>query len=491
MVFSSVEFLFMLFPGTLALYFLLSRLPNKLKGVRDPALNVLLVCASLLFYAWGEPVLLILLLTSVLANWLLGLGIARGIAGGKGRKLLLALAVVLNIGLLGVFKYAGFATEMLNAVTGLSLPVPQIALPIGISFYTFQALSYVIDVYRNPALVQKSGFRLLLYISFFPQLIAGPIVRYGDIADQLKSRTLTIDGAAEGFRRLFIGLGKKILIADELAVLVNVCFTDSAAHRLPMGFAWLGAIAYLLQIYFDFSGYSDMAIGMGRIFGFKFPENFNYPYASLGIKDFWRRWHITLSTWFREYLYIPLGGNRKGKGRMLLNQLIVFFCTGLWHGANLTFVVWGLYNGLFLILESNDILPVRKVKSTIGKILVRIYTLLIVTVGFVIFRADNLTQANAYLGSMFSFGGNGFAWGDSRAWREILPCLTPYFFTILGVAILGAAPITPALKGWCDRRPRLGAVAQRLSYLWALMMLILCAMSLAAGTYSAFIYFQF
>ena len=485
MVFSSVEFLFMLFPGTLGLYFLLSRLPDKVKKVRDPLLNALLICASLLFYAWGEPVLLILLLVSVLANWLLGLGLAHG----RGRKLLLTAAVVLDIGLLGVFKYAGFATEVLDAVTGLHLPVPQIALPIGISFYTFQALSYVIDVYRDPTLVQKNGFRLLLYISFFPQLIAGPIVRYGDIADQLKSRTLTVEGAMEGFRRLFIGLGKKILIADELAVLVNVCFTDRAG-QLPAGFAWLGAIAYLLQIYFDFSGYSDMAIGMGRIFGFRFPENFNYPYASLGIKDFWRRWHITLSTWFREYLYIPLGGNRKGKKRMLINQLIVFFCTGLWHGANMTFVVWGLYNGLFLILESNDILPVRRVKSAVGKVLVRVYTLLVVTIGFVIFRADSLTQANAYLGSMFSFSGF-LSWGDSSLWQEVLPCLTPYFFTILGLAAIGAAPITPALKGLCASRPRLDGVAQRLSYLWSLMMLVLCAMSLAAGTYSAFIYFQF
>ncbi len=487
MVFSSVEFLFMLFPGTLVLYFLLSRLPDKTKQVRDPLLNMLLIAASLLFYAWGEPVLLILLLISVLANWLLGLGLAHE----KGRKLLLTAAVVLNIGLLGVFKYAGFATDILNGITGLSLPVPQIALPIGISFYTFQALSYVIDVYRDPALVQKNGFRLLLYISFFPQLIAGPIVRYGDIADQLKSRTLTLDGAMMGFRRLFVGLGKKILIADTLALLVNVCFTDQVAHRLPVGFAWLGAIAYVLQIYFDFSGYSDMAIGMGHIFGFRFPENFNYPYASLGIKDFWRRWHITLSTWFREYLYIPLGGNRKGKKRMLLNQLIVFFCTGLWHGANLTFVVWGLYNGLFLILESNDILPVRRVKSTVGKVLVRFYTLLVVTIGFVIFRADNLTQAASYLGSMFAFGGHWFNWGSSSGWREVLPCLTPYFFTILGVALMGAAPITPWLKATCDSRPRLNAVAERLSYVWALILLVLCAMSLAAGTYSAFIYFQF
>ena len=478
MVFSSVEFLFMLFPGTLALYFLLSRLPDKIKGVRDPLLNALLICASLLFYAWGEPVLLVLLLGSVFANWLLGLGIAHG----KGRKLLLAVAVVLNIGLLGVFKYAGFATEVVNGITGLSLPVPQIALPIGISFYTFQALSYVIDVYRDPKLMQKNGFRLLLYICFFPQLIAGPIVRYGDIAHQLKSRQVTLDGAVIGFRRLFIGLGKKILIADELAVLANVCFSHDA-DTLPMAGAWLGAIAYLLQIYFDFSGYSDMAIGMGHIFGFQFPENFNYPYASLGIKDFWRRWHITLSTWFREYLYIPLGGNRKGKGRMLLNQLIVFFCTGLWHGANLTFVVWGLYNGLFLILESNDILPVRRVKSSVGKLLVRVYTLLTVTIGFTIFRADNLTVAVRYLGRMFSFDGG---W-----WGEVLPCLTPYFFTVLGLAVIGAAPLTPWLKATCDARPRLNAVAQRLSYLWALVMLTLCAMSLAAGTYSAFIYFQF
>ena len=487
MVFSSVEFLFMLFPGTLGLYFLLSRLPDRCARVRDPLLNVLLIAASLLFYAWGEPVLLVLLLLSVGANWLFGLGIA----GGKGRRLLLTAAVVLNIGLLGVFKYAGFATEILNGITGLALPVPQIALPIGISFYTFQALSYIIDVYRDPSLVQRNGFRLLLYISFFPQLIAGPIVRYSDIAAQLKQRTLTLDGAAMGFRRLFIGLGKKILIADELAVLVNVCFTDQAANLLPWGAAWLGAIAYLLQIYFDFSGYSDMAIGMGHIFGFRFPENFNYPYASLGIKDFWRRWHITLSTWFREYLYIPLGGNRKGKGRMLLNQLIVFFCTGLWHGANLTFVVWGLYNGLFLILESNDILPVRRVKSAVGRALVRIYTLLVVTVGFVIFRADSLTQAWAYLGSMFSLGASPFAWTDRHLWSQVLPCMTPYFFTILAVAVIGAAPVTPWLKATCDTRPRLDAVAQRLSLVWALILLALCAMSLAAGTYSAFIYFQF
>jgi alginate O-acetyltransferase complex protein AlgI len=233
-----------------------------------------------------------------------------------------------------------------------------------------------------------------------------------------------------------------------------------------------------------------MAIGMGHIFGFRFPENFNYPYASLGIKDFWRRWHITLSTWFREYLYIPLGGNRKGKGRMLLNQLIVFFCTGLWHGANMTFVVWGLYNGLFLILESNHILPVRQAKHPLTKLLVRVYTLAVVTIGFVIFRADSLTQASAYLGSMFSLG-NPFGWVDSSAWREVLPCLTPYFFTILGIAVIGAAPIVPALRQFCAARPRVDAVAQRLSYLWALVMLTLCAMSLAAGTYSAFIYFQF
>ena len=315
MTFSSVSFLCLFLPAVFGLY-------HILPGAR--AKNALLIAASLLFYAWGEPVYILLMILSVLVNWLAGrwIGSAR-----KGARLPMVLAVVFNLALLGVFKYSGFLMETLGAVTGLALPVPRISLPIGISFFTFQAMSYVLDVYWNPGQMQKSFWRLLLYISFFPQLIAGPIVRYHDIEGQLSSRTVTADGTAAGLRRFLAGLAKKMLLANAMAVVADGIFgMDLSILSAPA--AWIGAIAYLFQIYFDFSGYSDMAIGLSRMFGFTFPENFRYPYAALGIKDFWRRWHISLSGWFRDYLYIPLGGNRKGKVRTWLNQLIVFFCTG-------------------------------------------------------------------------------------------------------------------------------------------------------------------
>ncbi len=474
MVFSSLSFLFLFFPVTFLLYV---AVPNaKFR-------NALLIFASLLFYAWGEPVYILLLLASVVVNWLLALLLGRR---ETGRKAIIAVAVVLNIGLLVVFKYSGFLVETVNALFRLSLPVPAIRLPIGISFFTFQTLSYVIDVYRDKSSLQKSLPRLLLYISFFPQLIAGPIVKYHDIQDQLERRTLSFDRCAYGFKRFLYGLAKKVLIANVMAVTADYVF-GLPASSLTAFAAWLGAVSYMLQIYFDFSGYSDMAIGLGKMFGFDFKENFRYPYASVGIKDFWRRWHISLSTWFKEYLYIPLGGNRKGKARTYLNQLIVFACTGLWHGANVTFLVWGLFHGLFLILESANIIPVKKAeKHPAARFLLRIYTLFVVLVGFVIFRADTMTQAGQVLAAMFTGGP-----GSAAHLAQAITYLTPWFLCVLVAACAASFPIALALE---SRLCRSGAGANgyaAVSYGLSAALFALCILSLAADTYNPFIYFRF
>lgn len=339
MVFSSLPFLCIFLPAVFLLYTVIPSLKAR---------NALLIVASLVFYAYGEPVYVLLMIFSSVLNYLCALWVAKD----KRRKnrAALAVAVVINLGMLAVFKYAGMMVTTVNAVTGLALPVPQIALPIGISFFTFQALSYVIDVYRGVVEAQKNYFRILLYISFFPQLIAGPIVKYRDIASQIAERSQDLEKIARGLRRFVCGLAKKVLIANTMGQAADVIFAQDLGS-LSAPSAWLGAVAYIFQIYYDFSGYSDMAIGLGLMFGFEFKENFNYPYGAANMQDFWRRWHISLSTWFKEYLYFPLGGNRKGKPRTALNRLIVFFCTGLWHGANWTFVIWGLWHGAFLLLE--------------------------------------------------------------------------------------------------------------------------------------------
>ena len=476
MTFSSVSFLCLFLPAVFGLY-------HILPGTR--AKNALLIAASLLFYAWGEPVYILLMILSVLVNWLAGrwIGSAR-----KGARLPMVLAVVFNLALLGVFKYSGFLMETLGAVTGLALPVPRISLPIGISFFTFQAMSYVLDVYWNPGQMQKSFWRLLLYISFFPQLIAGPIVRYHDIEGQLSSRTVTADETAAGLRRFLAGLAKKMLLANAMAVAADGIFgMDLSILSAPA--AWIGALAYLFQIYFDFSGYSDMAIGLSRMFGFTFPENFRYPYAALGIKDFWRRWHISLSGWFWDYLYIPLGGNRKGKVRTWLNQLIVFFCTGLWHGANVTFIVWGLFHGALLIAESSGLLNVRKWRF---KGLAHVYTLLMVTVGFVIFRADTMGDAWLYLKAMFTSWSVG-----GVTLRQAVGYLTPYFLLLTAAAALACTPVWPRLQEAARRRAETGggdglARAVRAgSYALSGAALLLCLFALATDSYNPFIYFRF
>ena len=465
MVFSSVTFLFLFFPTVFLLYYAVPSIKFR---------NILLTVASLFFYAWGEKLFVLLMIFSVLINWLAGLLIIK--CPGKD-KLITALAVIFNIGMLFAFKYVGFFVEVLNLVPFISIPNVTVHLPIGISFFTFQALSYVIDIYRDRSAVQKNFLSMLLYISFFPQLIAGPIVKYHDIATQLGKRTVSAEKMASGIRRFIIGLSKKLLLADVAAKAVDSIFGMELVEI--SGFAaWLGGILYLVQIYFDFSGYSDMAIGLGRIFGFEFLENFNYPYIAVGIRDFWHRWHISLSTWFQQYLYIPLGGNRKGTFRTYINLLIVFFATGLWHGANFTFIAWGMWHGLFMILER-----ARLIKPEKYPWLARIYTLFVVLFGFIIFRADSLSFGLGFIAKMFT--PSAFALGFADAWQH----LTPYMIITIIAAVIGATPIIPFIKSKITAKGE--NAAEIISYILSAALFFLCILILASDTYSPFIYFRF
>lgn len=465
MVFSSLVFLCIFLPAVFLSYTLVP--PKRVK-------NGILIVTSLLFYAYGEPVYVFLMIGSTIVNYFFGLLVEKG---KKGRRLKLGVAVFLNLLLLGVFKYAGMAAETVNQLTGAGIPVPQIVLPVGISFFTFQAMSYVIDVYRGQVDAQRSYWKVLLYISFFPQLIAGPIVKYYDIALEIENRQQNLTEVAEGFRRFCIGLSKKVLISNTVALAADAVFALPVS-RVNILTAWIGAISYLLQIYYDFSGYSDMAIGLGKMFGFHFKENFHYPYAAGSIQDFWRRWHMSLSTWFKEYLYIPLGGNRKGKIRTCVNKMVVFFCTGLWHGASWTFVVWGLYHGVFLMIES--FLPKgKKAPALLG----HLYALLVVTVGFVLFRADTLSQGLAMIAAMFT----GFSFGEEMMSTAILQ-LTPLFLFMTAAGVICAAP----WKEWLEKKGRkLLPMVESFSYPVSIALLILCILSLSGGTYNPFIYFRF
>ncbi len=466
MVFSSLTFLCVFFPAVFLIY-------QVLPGMRSK--NALLIVASLVFYAYGEPVYVVLMLASTIVNWALGLVLGRT-ESSAARRIFLAVAVVANLGCLCVFKYADMVVNTFNGITGLNVASPDIALPIGISFYTFQALSYVIDVYRGEVEGQKNYAHVLLYIAFFPQLIAGPIIKYHDIEDQLATRHASLEDKALGFRRFCFGLGKKVLIANTMAVAVDSIFGADPSQINILG-AWIAAIAYLMQIYFDFSGYSDMAIGMARMFGFTFKENFRYPYASCTIKEFWRRWHISLSTWFKEYVYIPLGGNRKGRPRAVFNKLVVFFTCGLWHGASWTFVVWGLIHGLFLLLE--EYIPIKKLPKPIGLL----YTLLVVCTAFVLFRADGFGQGIAIIGQMYT----GFHF-DYASMELAVRQLTPVFVIALVFAIAAAAPIKP----WFEARFDAARPAVRIaSYAVGIVLLIACVASLSGGGYNPFIYFRF
>lgn len=455
MVFSSTVFLFIFLPITWLLHLICP-------GVK--AKNAILIVASLAFYAFGEPAYIVLMLVSILANY----GFARLIAATqKHMKLMMILSVIYNIGMLVIFKYSALLVTSFNSLTGLEIPVPEIALPIGISFYTFQALSYCIDVYRNPKTVQKNVFKLMLYISLFPQLIAGPIVKYHDVEAQLTERSMTVDKVTAGLVRFIYGLAKKLLISNAMALVVDTLYETQINMAIT---AWVVASCYVLQIYFDFSGYSDMAIGLGKMFGFDFLENFNYPYISSSIQEFWRRWHISLSTWFKEYLYIPLGGNRKGEARTLLNKFIVFVCTGIWHGANWTFLAWGLFHGLFIMLEYKKWIPFLK-----NKVLAHIYTLLVVICGFVIFRADSIGQAGHILASMFT----GFTY-EAGEHMLLAKLATPYTVCCLIAGIILSMPVSKYVKN-----------TKIVKYVVAVALFALCVMSLATSSYNPFIYFRF
>ena len=469
MVFSSAVFLFAFLPSVLIIHTLVRNTTVR---------NILLIVASLLFYAWGEPVYVLLLLASIALNFLLGRFV-------RGRKPVLVIAVVANLAFLVVFKYAGFIVQSINMLPFVELKVPQVRMPIGISFYTFQALSYVIDTYREKEREPGSLLDVMLYVCLFPQLVAGPIVKYNSVRVQLKSRTVTTEGMADGIQRFIIGLSKKMLIANVMASAVDKMYALEMS-QLDTASAWVGAVCYLFQIYFDFSGYSDMAVGMGKMFGFTFPENFNYPYTASSIRDFWKRWHISLTSWFREYLYFPLGGNRKGKVRTMFNRFFVFLCTGIWHGANWTFVVWGIYHGVLTIIETAVESRRKKYTGSAGSAnaskalrgtLGHIYTLLAVTIGFVIFRADTMGQAAAFIKNMFSFTRTQYGFMTASS------VMSPLFIITMMIA---AAASTPILKMVPQRKASLavGRVCTIILYL-------LCIMEIAAGSYNPFIYFRF
>lgn len=464
MVFSSMVFLCVFLPAAFCLHILLP-------GMR--AKNFLLVVASLVFYAYGEPIYVILLVASSAGNYIL----AR-LTGEcpKIRKLTMTLAVVINLGLLVIFKYSGFLVDTFNSVTGAGIPVPQVRMPIGISFFTFQALSYVIDVYRGDASVQKNFGKVLLYISFFPQLIAGPIVKYHDVEAEINNRKQTPEEIGKGIRRFIAGLSKKVLIANTMGLVADNLFGAAATGITGPG-AWLGAVSYMLQIYFDFSGYSDMALGLGMMFGFHFHENFDYPYISASIREFWRRWHMSLSGWFKEYLYIPLGGNRRGKFRTVVNKMIVFVCTGIWHGASFNFLFWGIYHGFFLMLE--EYIPfIGKKGGKLKSFFQHVYALLVVCVGFVFFRADTMKQGCFWIREMFT----DFGWKAS-AMSLTLQQLTPVYLVTLAAALVAAVPVNSMLKKY--------KWYEGFTYVLSLAGFALCVLSLAGGTYNPFIYFRF
>ena len=433
--------------------------------------------ASLIFYAWGEPVYVVLLLASILINYLLGRLV-------WGRKPVLVAAVIVNLAFLIVFKYAGFIVQSINALPFISLKEPKISMPIGISFYTFQAMSYVIDTYRDERKRPGSFLDVMLYVCLFPQLVAGPIVKYNSVREQLQDRQVSAEGVASGIQRFIVGLSKKMLIANVMAVAVDRMFELDMA-QLDMASAWVGAVCYMLQIYFDFSGYSDMAVGMGKMFGFTFPENFDYPYTACSIRQFWKKWHISLTSWFREYLYFPLGGNRKGRARTLFNRFFVFLCTGIWHGADWTFVVWGIYHGVLTMLET--VLVKDKKDKNAGKaadsakpvirVLGHIYTLLAVMIGFVIFRADSMGQAVQFIVSMFSFGAT--AVGTMTA----VSVMSPLFIITLIIAAVACTPVLRML-------PK-NAVTRMAGMTFTIILYMLCIMEIAAGSYNPFIYFRF
>ena len=461
MLFSSIPFLYYFLPAVMLCYFL------SPKGLK----NTVLLVFSLGFYAWGEPKYVFLMLVTIAVFYLCGLAIGRA-EQTLWKKVWLYLSVAVGIGFLAVFKYADFFIRSFNQATGLSISLLRLALPVGISFYTFQSLSYTIDVYRGNVPVQKNIISFGAYVTLFPQLIAGPIVRYADVARELDSRQHNWGNIIYGVRRFFVGLGKKILIADQFALLIQM-FRQSPEKSVL--FYWLYAIAFMLNIYFDFSGYSDMAIGLGRIFGFHFNENFHYPYISQSVTEFWRRWHMSLGSWFRDYVYIPMGGNRVGRSRWVLNILTVWLLTGLWHGAAWNFVLWGLLFAVMLLAEKW--IPFLR---NLPRFLKHLYVLVIVCISFVLFNAESLAQAGNDLMGMFGFGGIPVITGQTVYYLRS-------FGLLFALGILGA---TPLVKKAAERMEstRIGTFLEPIILL---CLLLLCTAYLVDGSFSPFLYFRF
>ncbi len=471
MVFSSMTFIWIFLPILLFVYYI----------SKEKYRNIILLFFSLIFYSWGEPKYIVLMLISILVNYIFG-RILDKCNKKKNKKIVLIVSIVFNLGLLVYFKYFNFiATNIDNIIGQNVIPNKNIVLPIGISFYTFQIMSYIIDLYRGDIKVQKNLLNLALYISFFPQLIAGPIVKYKDIDEQLQKRTVTIEKFSNGIKKFVYGLAKKVIFANTLAYIADTIF-NSNIELLNMPIAWLGAICYTLQIYFDFSGYSDMAIGLGKMFGFEFMENFNLPYISESITEFWRRWHISLSTWFKEYLYIPLGGNRKGKIRTYINLLIVFLATGIWHGASWNFVVWGLFNGFFLVIERiklKELLDKNKLKFVN-----HIYALLVIIFGWVLFRADTLRSALQYMKIMI-IPSKQLANFDTSLIinnRNIIMIIVVILFSGILQTIFNKLKNKEKVKEVYHRYFEVIVIS---------LLMFISIMMLASNTYNPFIYFRF
>lgn len=465
MVFSSILFLFIYLPVVLAVYYLV---PARFR-------NLWLFVVNLVFYGWGEPVYILLMLFSICLNYVSGLLIDRYREQTAKAKAVLTVNTVVNLLLLFFFKYFDLVAETLSRIPGIAIPALGLSLPIGISFYTFQSMSYPIDVYRGDGRVQKNFIKFGTFVALFPQLIAGPIVRYKDIDDQLNERHESLDPFASGVQRFIVGLGKKVLIANNIGLLWDA-YANAPASSLSFVGAWLAAIAFSLQIYFDFSGYSDMAIGLGRMLGFEFLENFNYPYISRSVTEFWRRWHISLGNWFKDYLYVPLGGNRKGLRRQILNILIVWACTGIWHGASWTFLFWGLYYAFFLLLEKTFLL---KLLDRLPRFVGHIYTLLVAISGWVIFQQTSVSQTLVFFRAMYGFGAGGFVSGTD-------------LYYLAGFALLLLAGIFASLPAGAALFRRLPEKCRAVAApVLILVVLIVSTAYLVDSTYNPFLYFRF
>lgn len=468
LVFSSIIFIFFFLPLVIGLYF---AVPFKFK-------NIILLIFSLLFYAWGEPRYVFLMILSILINYGYGIWIDKTNHNEMKKKYILAFAIVVNIGLLAFFKYANFFVDITNSVFQTEFQLQQIPLPIGISFYTFHAISYLVDVYRKIESAQRNIYKLSLYITFFPQLVAGPIIRYNDVAKQLTRRVFSSIQFTEGIQRFILGLSKKVLLANPLGSVADSIFMTSTADLTTSG-AWIGIIAYTLQIYFDFSGYSDMAIGLAKMFGFEFKENFNYPYTAKSISEFWRRWHISLGSWFRDYVYIPLGGSKVARWKMYRNLIVVWALTGFWHGASWTFIAWGMYYGILIALE----------KSGLDKLLTKLYplnhviVLVLVMIGWVFFRADNFQYAIDYISTMFYFG------GKEPYDAQVLALLSLNWIYFV-IAIIVSMPIFPKLQQlqWNKSVTLLKHIVAFIFYFYLFFEVVLYLIN---STYNPFLYFRF